>query len=100
MAPTVSVSVYICLDLVVEYWPFVGTYTCHSYSKLYCLCHLAPLFKLLPPPTPPPHPWLLPTPYCIHCPNVNEFHENISQILMKISHYLLATLVVQKLIDN
>ena len=39
-------SVDICLGLVVEYWPFVGTCTHHSYSKLDYLCHLASLFKL------------------------------------------------------
>ena len=27
-------SVHICLDLVLEYCPFVGACTCHSYSKL------------------------------------------------------------------
>ena len=44
-------SVHICLGLVVEYRPFVGTCTRHSYLKLYYLCLLASLFNLLPPPT-------------------------------------------------
>ena len=51
MAPTVSVRL-----LVVEYWPFVGACTLHSYSKLYYLCLLHSLIKLLPPPTPPLRP--------------------------------------------
>ena len=46
-------SVHVCLGLVVEYWPFVGACTCHSYSKLYYLCLLSSLIKLLLPPTPP-----------------------------------------------
>ena len=71
----IPLSVHICLGLVVEYCPFVGTCTCHSYSKLYYLCHLASLFKLLPPPTPPLCP-SHPPPY-IHWPNINEFHEKI-----------------------
>ena len=91
-------SVHICLGLVLEYWSFVGTCTHHSYSRLYYLCHLAYLFKLLPPPTPPPCP-SHPPPY-VHWPNINEFHEKIHQKLVKTSHYLLAWLVVQKLIDN
>ena len=50
-------SVHVCTGLivVVEYWPFVDACIHHSYSKLYYLCHFAALFKLLPPPTPPPH---------------------------------------------
>ena len=76
---------HVCLGLVVEYWPFVGACGHHSHSKLYhyvillSLCH-----------HPPPY---------IHWPNIN-FHEKIHQKLMKISHFLLARLVVQKLIDN
>ena len=46
-------SVHICLGLVVENWPFVVACTRHSYFKLYCLCFLSFLFKLLLPPTPP-----------------------------------------------
>ena len=46
-----------------EYWPIVGTCTCHSYSKLYNMCHLASLFKLLPPPTPPRAPFTYPLIY-------------------------------------
>ena len=46
-------SVHVCLGLVVEYWSFVGACTRHSYSKLYYLCLLSSLIKLLPPPTPP-----------------------------------------------
>ena len=49
-------SVYICLGFVVEYWSFVDACTHHGYSKLYYLCHLASLFKLLPPPTTTPTP--------------------------------------------
>ena len=44
------------LKFVVDYWPFVGAYTNHSYSKLYYLCLLTSLFKLLSPPTQPLHP--------------------------------------------
>ena len=53
--PDMAPTVHVCLVLVMEYWAFVGTCTRHSYSKLYYLCHLASLFKLLPPTTPPPH---------------------------------------------
>ena len=65
-------SVHVCLGLVVEYWSFVGACTCHSYSKLYYSCLLSSLIKLLPLPTPPPHPSCPPP--NIHWPNVNEFH--------------------------
>ena len=69
MAPTVSA--HLSIGLVVEYWPFVGACTRHSYSKLYYLCLLSSLIKLLSPPTPPPsHP-----PPNIHWPNINEFHQ-------------------------
>ena len=91
-------SVHVCLGLVVEYWPFVGACTRHSYSELYYLCLLSFLFKLLPPPTPPSRP-SCPSPN-IHWPNINEFHEKNRKKLVKISHYLLVRLVVQKLIDN
>ena len=42
-------SLHVCLGLVVEYWPFVGACTRHSYSKLYslCQCLLSYLIKLL-----------------------------------------------------
>ena len=68
-------SVHVCLGLVVEYWPFVSAFTRHSYSKLYYLCLIRSLIKLLPPPTPPPcpsHP-----PPNIHWPNINQFHQKI-----------------------
>ena len=68
-------SVHIFLCLVVEYWPLVGTWTHHRYSKLYYLCHLVSLFKLLPSHTSPPRP-SCPCPY-IRWPNINEFHEKI-----------------------
>ena len=94
-------SVHVCLNLVVEYWYFVGVCTHHSYSELYYLCLLSSLFKLLPPLT------LSPLPSCpppnIHWPNINEFHEKIvknRQKLAKTSHCLLVRLVVQKPIDN
>ena len=69
------VSVHVCLGLVVEYWPFVheGVCTRHSYSKLYYLCLIYSLFKLLPPPIPPPRPSHPPP--NIHWPNINKFHE-------------------------
>ena len=77
-------SVHVCLCLVVEYWIFVGACTHHSYSKLYCLCHLASFFKCLPPPTPHRHP---------SCPLLYirwlNLHERNYQKLSKISHYLL-----------
>ena len=68
-------SVHICLGLVVEYWPFMCPCTRHSYSELHHLCLLSSLFKLLPPPTPPPHPSHPPP--NIQLPNINEFHEKI-----------------------
>ena len=87
MASTVSACL---LGLVVEYWPFVGACTHHSYSKFHYLCLLVSLFKLLPPSTP-----LLclsrPPPY-IHWPNINEFYEKNCQPLAK-TNYLLARLV-------
>ena len=61
----------------VEYWPFVGTCTCHSYSELNYLCLLSSLLKLLPWPSPPlnpSHPLR-----CICCPNINKFHETSSK---------------------
>ena len=93
-APTVSAHLSI-LGLVLEYWPFVGTCTCHSYSTLYHLCHLASLFKLL---------ILLTPPSCPSCPSLiyagpvlmNSMKK--SPKIGKISHYLLTRLVVQKLI--
>ena len=77
-------SVHVCLGLVVEYWPFVGAYTRNSYSKLYYLCLLSSLIKLLPPPNlrpsrPPPN---------IHWPNINEFHQKNVKKLAKTSHCL------------
>ena len=68
-------SVHVCLGLVVEYWPFVGACTCHGYSKLYSLCLISSLIKLLPPSTPPLHPSRPPP--NIHWPNINEFHQKI-----------------------
>ena len=84
---------HVCLGLVVEYWPFVGACTRHSYSKLYYLCLLSSLIKLLLPPTPPPHPSHPPP--NIHWPNTNEFHQKNHKKLAKISHCLLVRLVVQ-----
>ena len=88
-------SAHVCLGLVVEYWPFVGACTRHGYSKLYSLCLISSLFKLLPPPTPPPS---HPRPN-IHWPNINEFHVKNHKKLAKTSHQVVR-LVVQKLIDN
>ena len=88
-----SLSVHICLGLAEEYWPLLGACTSHSYSKLCYLCHLATLLKLSLPPTPP---CTLPTHNLIYADpiliNSMKNHE-------KTSHYLLARLVVQKLID-
>ena len=53
MAPTVSAHLSRPCSGILA---FVGTCTHHSYSTLYYLCHLASLFKLLPPPAPSPHP--------------------------------------------
>ena len=86
-------SVHVCLGLVVEYWPFLGACTRHSYSKLYSLCLVSSLIKLLPPPTPPPHP-SCPSPN-IHWPNINEFNQKNREKLAKTSHCLLVRLVVQ-----
>ena len=80
-------SVHVCLGLVVEYWPFVGAYIRHSYSKLYSLCLISSLIKLLPPPTPPPRPSCPPP--NIHWPNINEFHQKNRKKLAKTSHCLL-----------
>ena len=86
-------SVHICLGLVVEYWPFVGACTRHSYSKFYYLCLLSSLIKLFPPPTPPLRPSCPPP--NIHWPNINEFHQKNHKKLAKTSHCLLVRLVVQ-----
>ena len=50
-------------------------YISYSYSKLYYLCLLSSLIKLLPPPTPPPS--ASRPPPNIHWPNINEFHQKI-----------------------
>ena len=48
-----------------------------------------------------PKPASLPlTPLYYTLANIKEFHEKSCQKLAKISHYLLARLIVQKLIDN
>ena len=86
-------SVHVCLGLVAEYWPLVGAYTRHSYSKLHPLCLISSLIKLLPPPTPPPRPSHPPP--NIHWPNINEFHQKNRKKLAKTSHCLLVRLVVQ-----
>ena len=85
---------HVCLGLVVGYWPFVGACTRHSYSKLYYLCLLSSLVKLLPPPTPPLRPSRPPAPN-IHWPNINEFHQKNRKKLAKTSHFLLVRLFVQ-----
>ena len=70
MAPTVSARLSRpCSGILV----FVDACTCHSYSKLYYLCLLSSLIKLLPPLTPPPRPSRPPP--NIHWPNINVFHE-------------------------
>ena len=55
-----QLSVHICLGLEVEYWPFVGACTRHSYSELYCLCLVSSLLSFCHHPsqpcTPPAHP--------------------------------------------
>ena len=50
MAPTVSARLSRPCSGILA---FVGACTRHSYSKLYYLCLLSSLIKLLPPPTPP-----------------------------------------------
>ena len=104
-----------------EYWPFVDTCTCHSYSKLYYLCHLASLLGFyhhppylhtpptipsplpshhsIPTPLPPTSPLLPfhPHPY-ISWSNINEFHEKIVKSWQKSAIiYILAS---TKLTDN
>ena len=86
-------SVHVCLGLVVEYWPFVGACTRNSYSKLYYLCLLSSLIKLLPPPTPPLRPSCPPLIYT--GPILMNFIKNNCKKLTKISHCLLVGLVVQ-----
>ena len=51
MAPTVSAHLSRPCSRTL---PFVGACTRRSYSKLYYLCLLSSLIKLLPSPTPPP----------------------------------------------
>ena len=81
-----SINQSINLGLVVDYWSFVSASTRHSYSKLYYLCLLSSLIKVLPPPTPPPRPSRPPP--NIHWPNNNEFLQKNSKKLPKTSHYL------------
>ena len=50
MAPTVSAHLSRPCSGILA---FVGACTRHSYSKLYYLCLISSLIKLLPPPTPP-----------------------------------------------
>ena len=86
---------HICLGLVVEYWLFVGTYTHHSYSKLYYLCHLVSLLKLF---HHPPHPYTPPAHPVIYAdPILMNSMKNYKK-LAKIRNYILARLVAQKLI--
>ena len=93
--PDIAPTIYVHLSsLVLEYWFFVGTCTRQSYSKSYYLCHLASLFNLLPSPIPPPRPFRPPLLY------VGSILMNSMKKLSKTGHYLLAKLVVQKLIDN
>ena len=93
-------SMYIYLGLVVEYWRFVGTCTHHSYSKLFYLCNLASLFKFLPPPSPPIHLHVSSVHPLIYAGPILMNSKKNHQILVKISHYLIARLVALQLIDN
>ena len=90
MAPTVSARLSRPCS---GNWPFVGACIRHSYSKLYSLCLISSLIKLLPLPTPPPRPSRPPP--NIHWPNINEFHQKNRKKLAKTSHCLLVRLVVQ-----
>ena len=78
-----------------EYWPFEGACIHHiaSYSKLYLVfCHLASLFKFLPQSTPP---LALPAHPLIYVgPVLMNSMKKLSK-LVTISHYVLASLVVQ-----
>ena len=89
-------SVHVCLGLVLKYWPLVGTCTCHSYFKLYTVCVLLLLclsFCHYSPYIPPIHLLIYAAPILM---NSMKNHQKLA----KTCHYLLARLVVQKLIDN
>ena len=90
-------SAHVCLCLVVEYWPFVDACGCHSHSKFYHCVILLLCFSLC---HHPPHPCAPPTHPVIYIGQILMNSMKKSQKLVKISHYLLARLVVQKLIDN
>ena len=90
-------SEYVCLSLLVKYWPICGYICgCHSHSKL--ALFVVPLFSSFHHPSHPshhPHPSHLPhIYYYIHWPKIDVF---LDQKVMKISHYLFAGLLVQKL---
>ena len=90
-------SAHICLSLVVEYWPFVGACGHHRHSKLYHCVILLLYFSLR---HHPPHPCVPPTyPFIYFGPLLMNSMKRLSK-WAKISHYLLAKLVIQKLIDN
>ena len=92
-----SLSAYICLGLVVEYWPFVGACGRYSHSKLHQFCHLAFWFSLC---YHPPHSCAPPAHSFIYTGPILKNSWKNHQKLVKISHYLLAMLVAQKVIDN
>ena len=95
-APTVSI--HICLGLVVEYWPLwvhvdiTGTLNptiCVILLLCFSLCHHHP--------TPAPFPF---NPLYVYAEPILMHSMKNHQKLVKIGHYLLARLVIQKLIDN
>ena len=87
-------AVHVCLGLIVEYWSFVGMCGCHSYSKLAIVMSSCFFCKPLQPAIPPYMPLVYIPIYMLA-----QYYEK-NKKLVKISHYLLARLVVQKLIDN
>ena len=92
MAPIGSAC--LSIGIVVEYWPFVGTCTHHSSTKLYYLCLLASLLTLLLPPTPPLcsshlyHPCAPPTHPLIYAGPILMHSIQEMWKLVRISHYL------------
>ena len=85
------------LGLIVEYWPFVGAYVCHSHFKLYHCDILLLSFSLC---LHPSHLCAPPVYSLIYANPILMNSMKIPSKTSKINYYLLARLVVQKLINN